>query len=368
VALTSNTTGVSNTAIGSGALHGNTTASHNTATGYISLYNNTTGSFNTATGDRALYSNTTGTQNTANGYQALNNNTATGNTAVGYQAALGNTSAFGKTAVGFQAALIGNGSYNTAVGYQADMNSNSISNDAFGYQALQSVTTGTFNVGIGAAALHVLVSGSENTALGNGAGQFITGSSNVVLGELAGNAVTTAGNVICIGALLSGANVNNSCYIGSIFGQTSSGGTAVFINSAGQLGTTTSSRRFKDEIKPMDKASEALFALKPVTFFYKKEIEPQRIPQFGLVAEDVEKINPDLVVRDAEGKVNTVRYEAVNAMLLNEFLKEHCKMQKLEATIAKQQKQIEALTTGLQKVSDQLELSKPARQTVVNNQ
>ena len=133
-----------------------------------------------------------------------------------------------------------------------------------------------------------------------------------------------------------------------------------------------SGARFKDSIKPMDKASEAILALKPVTFHYKHELDPDRIPQFGLVAEQVEKVNPDLVVRDAEGKVFTVRYEAVNAMLLNEFLKEHRKVEDLEkdlrATIVQQQKEIEALTTGLQKVSAQLELSKSAPQTVLNNQ
>ena len=192
--------------------------------------------------------------------------------------------------------------------------------------------------------------------------------------------VTTANDVICIGA--NGANVSNSCYIGQIFGATSAGGTAVFINSDGRLGTITSSKRFKEEINPMDKASEARFALKPVTFRYKKEIDPAGRSQFGLVAEEVEKVNPDLIVRDKEGKPYSVRYDQVNAMLLNEFLKEHGKVQeqeatitrltstdaKQEATIAKQQKQIEALTAGLQKVSAQLEASKPVPQVVNNNQ
>jgi septal ring factor EnvC (AmiA/AmiB activator) len=155
------------------------------------------------------------------------------------------------------------------------------------------------------------------------------------MGVGAGSNVITADDVICVGA--DGANVSNSCYIGQIFGATSSGGTAVFINSDGRLGTTTSSRRFEEEIKPMERASEALFALKPVTFRYKKGIDPQGIPQFGLVAEEVEAVNPDLVVRDGEGKVNTVRYEAVNAMLLNEFLKEHRKVEEFASTVAKQQ-------------------------------
>jgi uncharacterized protein YeeX (DUF496 family) len=155
-------------------------------------------------------------------------------------------------------------------------------------------------------------------------------------------------------------------------------GTPVFINANGQLGTTPSSARFKDEIKPMDKASEAILALKPVTFRYKKELDPDGIRQFGLVAEDVAKVNPDLVIRDTEGKVYTVRYEAVNAMLLNEFLKEHRTIEEQKAIIAQlkqdfqsrlaeQQKQIQALTAGLQKVSTHLELSKPAAQTVVDN-
>src|SRR5216110_1165756 len=115
----------------------------------------------------------------------------------------------------------------------------------------------------------------------------------------------------------------------------------VVVNGSGRLGTVASSQRFKDDIKPMDKASEAILALKPVTFHYKKEVDPDGIPQFGLVAEQVEKVDPDLVARDEEGKVYTVRYEAVNAMLLNEFLKEHKafveehrKVDKLEATVA----------------------------------
>jgi len=164
-------------------------------------------------------------------------------------------------------------------------------------------------------------------------------------------------------------------FVAGISGVTVPGGVGVIVGTNGQLGTVVSSERFKDSIKPMDKASEAILALKPVTFRYKKELDPDGIPQFGLVAEEVEKVNPDLVARDERRRPYTVRYEAVNAMLLNEFLKEHRKVeeqdhkiQKQEATIAKQQKQIEALTTGLQKVSDQLQLNKPAPRTVVSNQ
>ena len=140
----------------------------------------------------------------------------------------------------------------------------------------------------------------------------------------------------------------------------------VFINGAGQLGTTTSSERFKDAIKPMDKASEVILALKPVTFHYKKELDPESIPQFGLVAEQVEKVNPDLVVRDGDGKPYTVRYEAVNAMLLNEFLKEHRKVEKLEATVEGLAATVKEQAAQIQKVSAQLETSKPAPQVVKN--
>jgi len=229
------------------------------------------------------------------------------------------------------------------------------SDTANGESALQSNTTGSFNTAVGVNAL------INNT----------TGSNNIALGFAGGN-VTTASNVICIGAL--GNNVDNSCYIGNIFGATSSGGTAVFVNSNGRLGTMTSSRWFKEEIKLMDEASEALLALKPVTFRYKKEIDPDRRGQFGLVAEEVEKVNPDLVVRDKEGKAYSVRYDQVNAMLLNEFLKEHKafleergKVEKLETTVSRQQKQIEGLAAGLEKVSNQLELRKAGSRTIANN-
>ena len=195
---------------------------------------------------------------------------------------------------------------------------------------------------------------------------------NTALGPSAGGNITTASNVICIGA--SGANVNDSCYIGNIFSGSSPSGTAVFVNSDGKLGTTVSSLRLKDDIKPMAKTSEAILALKPVTFRYKKEFDPTGIAQYGLVAEDVEKVNPDRVVRDQEGKPYSVRYDQVNAMLLNEFLKEHRKVQKLETNDAEQQREIKELVATvkeqaaqIQKVSAQLEVNRLAPQTVLNN-
>ena len=234
-------------------------------------------------------------------------------------------------------------------------------NTAVGYLSLGENTTGGFNTANGALALHDNDTGNKNTALGYRAGSDqTTGSNNVYIG--AGmTGVAGESNTIRIGR-----NITDT-FIDGINGATASGGAAVFVvGEGGKLGTMTSSARFKDEIKPMDKASEAILALKPVGFRYKKEVDPQRVAQFGLVAEDVEKINPDLVIRDAQGRPQTVRYEQVNAMLLNEFLKEHQKVQKLESRLAHQEEQIEALTAGLQKVSAQLGAGKPAPQ-VVNN-
>ena len=298
-----------------------------------------------ATGVLALSANTNGNSNTAIGFVALQNNAA------------GNSN----TAIGVGALANSNTSNNTATGFQALNNATGPSNTAYGFSALFNDTTGGFNTAIGFNALLNSTIGSENVALGDGAG----------LG------VTTATDVICIGAGVAGENVNNSCYIGQIFNATSSGGIAVFINSNGKLGTATSSRRFKDEIKPMDKASESILALNPVTFHYKTDTKG--IAQFGLVAEEVAEVNPDLVVRDKEGKPYAVRYDHVNAMLLNEFLKEHRKVEEqevtitqlkteLQATATRQQKQIEALAAGLRKVSAQPEASKPALQVVLNRQ
>ena len=170
------------------------------------------------------------------------------------------------------------------------------------------------------------------------------------------------------------AGESNACYIRSIFNQTSTSGIPVLINSSNKLGTTTSSKRFKEEIKSMDKASEALLALKPVTFRYTKEIDPHRTPQFGLVAEEVEKVDPALIVRDKEGKPYSVRYDQVNAMLLNEFLKEHKRVQELEANDAEQQREIKALAARvneqaaqIQKVSAEIAMSKATPNVVLSS-
>ena len=342
-----------NTAEGDNALQSLTSGTSNTAIGFDALFSNTTGSNNTATGIGALGSNTTGSDNTANGFGALLlNTTGPNNTAVGFEVLFANTNGFENAGTGSRALFANTtGFHNTADGFSALVrNTTGNHNTANGDDALSANTIGNFNTTDGAHSLENNSTGSANTALGFGAG----------------NNVTTAGNVICIGSGVVGANVSNSCFIGSIFGQTSSGGAAVFINSSGKVGTSTSSRRFKDEIKPMERTSEALFALKPVTFRYKKEIDPTGMHQFGLVAEEVEKVDPDLVVRDQEGKPYTVRYEAVNAMLLNEFLKEHRTVQELKQQIAALTATVEEQTAQVRKMSAQVDAGKLAQITQSN--
>jgi len=359
------TTGNFNTAVGAGALDLNT-ADSNTATGAAALLLNTTGTENTANGTAALEFNDSGSFNTAVGTFALFNSTASRNTAIGREALFNNTTGDENTAVGTSGfgggpALFSNttGRFNTAVGGAA----------------LSSNTDGNDNTAIGSGALNDNVHGNENTAVGLNALLNATGSNNVALGSNAGSQADGSGNVY-IGFNVGGSSgESNTCYIKSIFGQTNNLGSAVFIDANNKLGTLTSSKRFKEEIKPMDKVSEALFALKPVTFRYKKEIDPAGTPQLGLVAEEVEKVNPDLVVRDKEGKPYSVRYDQVNAMLLNEFLKEHRKNEEQEKTIAELKSGMTVLaatvkeqTAQIQKVGAQLEASKPAPQTVLNRQ
>jgi hypothetical protein len=338
--------GNENTAVGNGALEFLDTGIDNTAVGYHAINIADDGSFNTATGAKALENNA-GDKNTATGYSALfANNTGDDNTAIGDNALGAN--------------LTGND--NTAVGSGALQ-----SNDAGG------------NTAVGRSALFSNTSGEDNIALGAHAGENLTtGNFNIHIGN-PGIAAET--ETIRIG------DVQSTAYMAGIYGATNNSGIAVFIDSDGLLGTISSAARFKKEIKPMDQASEAILQLRPVTFHYKNDTKGT--PQFGSVAEDVAKVNPDLIVRDKEGEIYTVRYEAVNAMLLNEFLKEHKKVEQLEATISQlkskvaeeeitgseQKKEIKALAAGLkeqalqiQRVGAQLELRKPAPQTVDNFQ
>jgi hypothetical protein len=277
---------------------------------------------NTAVGGSALISDTTGQDNTAVGYIALASNT------------------------------IGND--NTAIGGNALRDNIGFENTATGSQALFNSTSGNDNIALGFQAGFDLTTGNNNIALGFQAGyNLTTGSNNIDIGS---KGIGRESNTIRIGER----GTQTTTHIAGISGATVPTGIAVIVDTGGHLGTTTSSVRFKEAIKPMDKASEAVLSLHPVTFRYKKELDPNGVPQFGLVAEDVEKVNPDLVARDDQGKPYTVRYEAVNAMLLNEFIK-------ARHQIDAQQKQIETLTAGLQKVSAQLELSKTAPKTVLNN-
>jgi hypothetical protein len=432
-ALFSNTTGFKNTADGFRALNFNTTGHENTAEGFQALYNNTTGFFNTAVGLNALFNNTAGRDNTACGFQALfrnlgdasgdgGNNTALGsqalfsnttgfqNTANGYRSLYRNTTGFENTAIG-EVALFYNstGNNNTAVGWQALSGDGAdSSNTAVGSAALVALSSGDNNTATGAHALNIQIGsnntangfnalgggsefsgvGDANTAIGAGAlGQVGAGflgsaSGNIALGSGAGGNLNSGDNNIYVGnpgaeesgtVRIGTAGTHTNTYIAGISGVTVAGGVGVIIDTSGHLGTVVSSERFKDAIKPMDKASEAILALKPVTFRYKHELDPEGIPQFGLVAEDVEKVNPDLVARDAAGKVFTVRYEAVNAMLLNEFLKEHRKVEQLETIIAQQQKGMEAVIARLkeqdskiQRVTDQIEPIKSASEMAFN--
>jgi Chaperone of endosialidase len=319
--------GQGNTAEGLNALLNLTTGGFNTALGWLTLRSNTQGDFNTATGAGALFSNTLADQNTATGVGALlSNTTGSFNTAIGVLALFQNTTA----------------SFNVAVGDHALANS-----------------TGEENTAVGRAALFHNTSGSQNIALGVSAGlNLTTGDNNIDIGN-AGDAGDS--DTIRIGAM------QDRTFIAGIRGTQPPVGVIlpVLIDLNGQLGTVASSRRFKHEIQPMDKASETILALKPVTFRYKSD--NTETPQYGLIAEEVAEVNPDLVVRDKDGEINTVRYEAVNAMLLNEFLKEHRKNEEQEATIACLRNQIEALTAKLEKVSDQTEMSKVAASVARNN-
>ena len=331
-----------------------------TAEGCNALHSLTTGAGNTGLGWYSLFANMAGNYNTGVGAGTLVLNTADSNTAVGAAALLLNTTGDDNTAVGTDALVFNDsGHSNNAVGAFALFN-NTIGNDnaAIGRLSLFHNTEGVANTATGTEALASNITGIGNTAIGYHALTNATGDGNVALGYNAGLSVTTASNVIAIGNL--GANVSNSCFIGNIRGSTGAmgDGIPVLIDSRGQLATSPSSRRFKKEIKPMDKASDAILALKPVTFHYKTD--GTGTPQFGLIAEEVEKVNPDLVVRDEKGEIYTVRYEAVNAMLLNEFLKEHRKIETLEATVAD-------LAAELRQVRAQVQVDHSAARVVVSN-
>jgi trimeric autotransporter adhesin len=439
-ALEANVNGGGNTAVGVDALSSNTT-SFLTAIGVDALFDNTTGLRNTAVGSFSLNSNHTADDNTAVGQSALGNNdssnngTANGNTAVGTNALRANVDGAGNTALGFQALAANIGGANVAVGENAAAaNTNGAVNTAVGSLALTTNTTGTENTAVGRRALENLNGGHENTAVGWGAGANYTGIefNNICIGDqtagvageddtirigehstsngivvkpqqtggppLTNTILIGTGNhsqgisvteLLGIGTIQIGRGLNpgnSSTFIGGIAGfvQPEAGtaeGVTIETNAASanfqRLGREASSRRYKEDIKPLDKLSEAVFKLKPVTYRIKKEINPAQPTGFGLIAEDVAEANPDLVVYNSEGQPESVHYKQVDVMLLNEFLKEHKKVEEQQATITQLKKDFGAtiaqLTARLdeqaaqiQKVSAQLEMSKPAPQVVVN--
>ena len=297
----------------------------------------TTGHYDTAIGSGALHLGVYRVGNTANGADALYSDTLSGdrNVANGHKTLFSNQTGIDNTANG------ANALYN---------NTNGRRNVADGYNALFSNEAGNFNTAIGFRALY------QNT-----------GPNNIALGFNAGSNLTDGSGNVCVGYNVVGvAGESNTTRISNVYSSLASA-RAVYINSDSKIGTFVSSRRFKEGIKPMDKASDAILGLKPVSFNYKKEIEPNGATMFGLIAEDVEKVDPDLVTRNEKGEPETVRYEAVNAMLLNEFLKQHRtveeqdrRLEEQDRTTAQQETKIRALASRLQKLSDELATASPS--------
>ena len=356
-----------NTATGAGALLSNATGAFNTANGAFALFSNTDGPSNTAVGNMALFNNASGDRNTAVGESAMiGNTTGASNTAMGVSALRNNTTGNFNTAIGHDALSVNDVSGNTAVGFRAAYsNTNGTSNTALGYAALLANSTGEENTAVGAGALQGMTDGGGNTAIGAGTLQATANGACLAIGWHAGATGSGIGNIY-IGANIDGPpNELGVTRIANIYSTGAAIGRAVYVTSDNILGTLKSSRRYKDEVKLMAEASEAIFSLHPVSFRYKKEIDPARCLSFGLIAEDVVQVDPNLVTADRNGNPETVRYEAVNAMLLNEFLKEHRRNEHQEAKITELKKEIAKLATTvkkqaaqIQKVNARLEVSK----------
>ena len=339
------------------------TGTHNTGVGFAALEDLTTGTFtsdNTAVGWAALDTLTSGSSNTAVGAAALGGSTSGGNTAIGFQALQGNTNSSNNTGVGIRALThAGTSADNVAIGADAGRATNTgVQNTVIGSSAFFASVVGSNNTAVGYRALFTSTA-ADNTAMGWKALENTTGSTNIGIGKNGGQAITTGSNNIDIGNVgavesntirIGTSGTQTATFIAGISGATASGGATVFVNASGQLGTLTSSRRFKTDIKPMDDASSVLHSLKPVTFHYKSEIDAKGIAQFGLIAEEVEKVCPDLVIRDEKGELQTVRYEQVNAMLLNEFLKEHKRIAEMKK---EEQSQLAALRSENAKLREE---------------
>ena len=367
-ALVNATGGVANTATGYEALLSNTTRDDNTAAGWSALLSNTTGMYNTALGSDALYGNSTGIDNTATGALALVFNTiGNNNTAIGFEAMTGdqtnfNSTGSNNTAIGYGALYsYTTGSNNTATGYQA-LNGNTVGihNVASGYQTPFSNTSGITNTAVGAFALENSLTGSGNIAIGFAAGSGVTSGSNNI--DIANNGANESSTIRI------GSTNQTTTYIAGIRGVPVAGGQPVAISASGQLGIRASSVRFKEAIKPMGTASETILSLQPVSFRYKKEVDQRGMSEFGLIAEEVAKVDPDLVTTDDQGRPFSVRYDEVNAMLLNEFIKEHKTVQQQAATIKRLQQQVEALSAGLQQVKAEVETTRVTQQVLTSSQ
>ena len=379
-ALFSNTTGWRNTAVGAWSLQANTTGSANIAVGDAALLRNTSGAWNVAVGDGTLVDNTTGWSNTAVGGDGLSaNTTGLENTAMGAAALESNTTGSGNVAVGAGAlSYRTDASYqlqgaNTAVGYYAlgytgaewGTGSGGDGNTAMGDRAMEYNVDGSFNCAFGLLALSAdngETDGSGNTAIGNRAGYGLrTGVGNVYIGEQ---------------ERARDPNENYHTYIHNINTTSVSGGAADTVTidlNTGLLGHLTSSRRHKEDIKAMDSTSELLYRLRPVTYRYKKEIDRDQALDYGLIAEEVAEIDPNLALRNAKGEIESVRYNAINVMLLNEFLKEHkafveeqAKVKKLEAGLTDLLATVKEQATQIEKVSAQIQSRRPIQSLARN--
>ena len=339
-ALWSTTTGNANAAVGYGALPYNTTGSNNTAVGAYALFANVTSSYSTATGYAALYVSTA-PHNSAFGAYALEfNTTGANNSALGYNALLTNSTGSQNTAVG-TGALYSNttASYNTASGnFALYLNTTGDHNNAAGYSALYHNTTGAYNNAMGVNALFSNTTGSNNTAMGQLAGYYLTtGSNNIDIGNK-GKAGDNA--LIRIGT----AGTQTAIYVAGVSGVNVTGGAQVVVNSLGQLGVVSSSIRYKEDVRPMGDVSDRLLALRPVTFRYKKSDENGRKPeQFGLIAEEVAKVMPELVVYNQKGQPETVAYQTLAPLLVNELQREHARAEQQADALKAMQKELSAL-------------------------
>jgi trimeric autotransporter adhesin len=340
-ALNQNVTGGRNAALGDDALRFNLTGNSNAAVGPASLYSNTTGGGNVAVGDSALYNNTTGDANTAIGAVALNFNTGgIQNSAVGFEALFSNLTGNNNLAFGYQALYSSQtGDYNTAIGTYALTSANgATANNAQGYGALFNATTGGANTAQGYNALYNTTTGSHNIGIGQQSGYNQTnGSYNIYLGNLG---VAAENGVIRIGD----PNAQTAAYMAGVSQVNVTGGTNVVVNSSGQLGVVSSSRRYKEDIQPMGDASERLLKLRPVAFRYKKPNEAGEKPiQYGLIAEEVAEVFPELVVFNNDRQPETVAYQVLASLLLNEFQKEHALNEANTRQLAAQASQLDEL-------------------------